>query len=148
LAEISRGASSLEFSCHSVWNQTVCNDSQIGLLVRETCVYSTPSESFDFECVLAEKDEVSESFLNAPELGTVEGDAAVKLLLVFGNEYGTKEDTFSHAPRMNEVSHMGLHRAITNKVTSSAIDRFLRVNPRFEKAVNTLLTLVKPFSLS
>lgn len=113
---MARGASSLEFTCESAWNQSHCSNAQVGVMVRETCVYSCPEETFNFECVLAEKDEVSTSYLNAPDLGVIPGDNAVKFLLVFGNEYGTKGE-FSHNPRVNEVSHVELCRAIANKVS-------------------------------
>jgi len=115
LGDLARGASSLEFTCQSAWNQSQCSNAQIGVMVRETCVYSCPEETFDFECVLVEKDEVSSSFVNAPELGLIPGNAAVKYLLVYGNEYGTKSE-FSHNPRVNEVTHLELCGAIANKV--------------------------------
>ena len=117
LGEVSRGASSFEFSCHAAWNQSTCSDSQIGILLRETCAYAAPEESYDYECVLAERDVVSTSYLNAPDLGFVDGDeATVKFMLVFGNEYGTKGDQYSHKLRVNEQGHIEMCRAVKNKV--------------------------------
>ena len=119
LSEVARGASSFEVSCTAAWNQTICNESQIGILLRETCVYTAPEQSFDFECILAERDAVSSSYLNAPDLGLLEGgetDDAVKYCLVFGNEYGTKGDNYSHKLRVGEQSHVELWRAAKNKV--------------------------------
>ncbi len=117
LNEVSSGASSFEFSCHATWNQFKCSDSQIGILMRETCVYSAPEESYDYECVLAERDVVSTSYLNAPDLGFVDGNEnTVKFMLVFGNEYGTKGDEYSNKLRVNEQGHIELCSAVKNKV--------------------------------
>ncbi len=143
--EIARGASSLEF-VSSPWNQQI-GEQQIGILARESNVYTCPGDEFDFECVLAECDEVSTSYKNTPELGLVPGTAGLKYSLVYGYEYGEKKK-FSHVLRPEEVTHIELVKTLSNRVTPECTKRFNDINQRFQKTIYTLLSLVKPYSLS
>ncbi len=143
--EVSMGISSLEYAS-SPWNQSI-GAAQVGILVRESSVYSCPGETFDYECVLAEHDEVTTAYINTPTLGFVTAPSAVKFTLVFGNEYGTRK-LFSHVPRPKELSHIGLSQALALRVTPECLFRQGQTNQKFQKTVNTLLTLVKPYSLS
>lgn len=147
ISDIARGASSMEVFSSSTWNQTICNSSQIGVCIRETCLYTCPDENFEFECVLAESDESSITYVETPDLGLLPG-AGVKYLLVFGNEYGTKKKEYSHTPRPNEETHMTLWKSIEKKVTTEALGRYKESNVRLEKTVNVLLSLIKPYSLT
>lgn len=144
LKEISRGSSSLNYSS-SPWNQRL-NESQIGILAKESTVYVCFTEKFEYECILAELDEVSTSYQNTPELGITPGPAGLKYLLVFGNEYGTKR-IFSHVLRPMEVEHLELPRVLEKRCTKEALQRFRRTNQRFQKTVFTLLSLLRPYSL-
>lgn len=138
-------ASALEFASAKEWNTTL-SDSQIGVLVRESTSYACPGESFDFECVLAERDEVSLSFQNTPELGNAPGpDGGILYSLVVGNEYGNKKN-FSHALRPNEKAHVEFSKTLENRLTPEAMMRVKRVNQRFQKTVYTLLSLIKVYS--
>ncbi len=143
--EVARGASSLEFHS-SHWNQTI-SDQQIGVLVRETTTYTCPGEDFAYECVLAEADEISQSHKDCPELPLVPGEIGLKFALVFGNEYKEKKK-FSHMLRPNEVTHIELIRTLSNRVTPECTKRYNEINQRFQKTVYTLLSLVRPYSLS
>ena len=141
---ISRASSSMDIHSNSKWNEDI-GPSRIGLLVRESSIYTCPGETFDYECILVEKDQVSVSYNNTPELGLVPGPG-VKYTLVFGNEYGDRK-LFSHVPRPNELSHLDLSRTMTARTTPEAMQRFNRVNQRFRKTVETLLLLIKPYSV-
>lgn len=143
--EVSQGISSLEYTS-SPWNQTIL-DAQIGVCVRESTTYSCPGETFDYECVLAEHDEVTTAYTNTPELGIVPAPAGVKFTLVFGNEYGDRK-LYSHVPRPNEVPHIGLSYTLQSRVTLECMERQKHTNQKFQKTVNTLLSLIRPYSLS
>lgn len=145
MREVARGASALEF-VSSAWNQTI-SEQQVGMLVRESNVYTCPHEENEFECVLVEADEVSRSFQETPDLGLVPGEGHLKWSLVYGNEYGDKKK-FSHVMRPDETTHIELIKTLGNRATPECIERYNRINQRFQKTVYTLLSLVKPYSLS
>jgi hypothetical protein len=145
LIQVAKCASSFEFAS-SEWNQSL-NDSQIGLLTRETCIYTCFPQHNEYECVMVEMDAVSMSYLNTPQLGFTPGPGSLKYLLVMGNEYGNKH-RFSHVPRPREITHLDLSRALTNRVTAESLERIKNVNQRFQKTVRTLLELIRPYSLS
>ena len=96
LEEMSKYANTLDYHCCPAWNYgqfPTIGESRIGLMVREATAY-TSCEAFDYECVLAEQDLVSETFLNAPSDGVnfvrpvlPAGEGAAKFLLVHGNRY-------------------------------------------------------------
>lgn len=144
VTELARASSSMEFAS-SIWNQHL-NESQIGILVKESTVYTSFTEAFDFECVFVEMDAVSESYLNTPELGLVSGPGGLKFTLVQGNEYGNKKN-FSSIPRPGEVPHLGLPRVLAGRTTKEAMERLDNINQRFQKTIYTLLSLIKPYSL-
>lgn len=144
IGEVARGASSLEFTSSS-WNQSL-NAKQIGIQTKECNIYSCFTEQMEYECVLAELDEVSTTYINAPDLGISPGPGGLKYTLVFGNEYGTKKN-YSHVLRPGEISHLELSRVLKNRVTSECMERHNRINVRFHKTVFTLLKLLKPYSL-
>jgi hypothetical protein len=137
----------MEVFSSSAWNQKICNQSQIGVCIRETCLYTCPGEHFEFECILAETDDISTTYVETPELGLLPG-SGVKYLLVFGNEYGTKKQEYSHKPRPGEETHIVLWKSFEKKVTAEALERYKGASLRLEKTVNILLSLMKPYSLT
>jgi hypothetical protein len=145
LSQIAMGANAFEYTSSS-WNQTL-NESQIGLLVRESTMYTCFSQANEYECVFAEMDAVSLSYQNTPELGLAPGPGGIKYTLVYGNEYGNKK-VFSHVPRPDEVPHLEVSRVLVKRVTPDSLERMKNINQRFQKTVHTFLSLVKPFSLS
>lgn len=145
IEEISQTISSLEFTS-SAWNQSI-GDMQIGVLTRESSTYSCPGETFDYECVLAELDEGTTAYANTPALGLVPAPSGMKFSLVFGNEYGNRK-LFSHVVRPSELSHIGITQTLTSRVTPECMHRMGRTNQQFSSTVRTLLSLVRPYSLS
>lgn len=144
---VASSASALEFTSAKDWNTTL-NESQIGVLTRESCIFACPGESYDFECVLVERDEVSNSYQNTPDLGFAPGpDQGILYTLVLGNEYGNKK-LFSHVPRPNEKAHVEFHKTLESRLTPEAMVRMRRINQRFQKTVYTLLSLIKIYSQS
>lgn len=107
------------------------------MLLRESSCYTGGIDSFDFDCVLAELDEFSESSTNSPGTGCIE-DPGVKYTLVAGNEYGSKK-AFSNDPRPCEVAHMTMQEAMTSRQTIEAGERAKGTNGRFQKTIFTLL---------
>jgi len=159
LEEMSKVTNIFDYHCCPQWDQSQTDyigPNRIGIMVRESCAY-TSSDSFDYECVLAEQDCVSQTFLNAPSddagnfinplLPTGEGTA--KYLLVIGNQYGDDEK-YSHEPRPDEICHLSILQAMDSRVSSEGKDRTLssRSSVRFQRNVCLLLHLIKPFSHS
>jgi hypothetical protein len=144
LLQVAKGSSAFEFASAS-WNQTL-NESQAGLLLRESNVYACFPQFNEYECVLVEMDEVSTSYKNTPDLGFTPGPGSLKYTLVHGNEYGNKK-VFSHVPRPGEIAHLDVARTLTKRATSESIERMKNINQRFQKTVHTLLHLVRPYSL-
>ena len=144
LLQVARGASAFEFTS-SAWNQTL-NESQSGILVRESNVYACFPQVNEFECVFVEMDVISKSYLNTPELGLAPGPAGLKYTLVSGYEYGRRK-IFSLVPRPGEIPHLDLYRPLEKRATWDAQERMKGINQRFQKTVHTLLSLVKPYSL-
>ena len=146
LTQIARCANTFDFQS-STWGQSVPK-SQVGLLVRESSVYTGIEDSFDYECVLAQLDKQSESCEQAPDMADMPtSSSGVKFTLVMGNEYGNRK-LFSHVPRPDEVSHLELCEAVSSRITSEASERIDRCNVRFQKTVYTLLRLINPLSLT
>jgi hypothetical protein len=142
---IAQGASALEFISCRDWNSGL-NESQIGILVRESCIYACPGEENDFECVLIERDEVSKSYQFTPDLGFAPGpDNGILYSLVMGNEYGNKKD-FSHSLRPNEQIHVQFIKSVENRLSPESTARMKNVNQRFQKTVYTLLSMIKLYS--
>lgn len=125
------------------WNHQLSAD-QIGIHLKESTVYTCPLENYDFECILAEMDKISESFRNAPKLGEV--PSSVKYTLVMGNEYGNRK-LYSHVPRPNETTHIDLSKTMNNRATPEAMQRLRRINTRFTQNITVILSLIKAFSL-
>jgi hypothetical protein len=148
LAQVARCANALEFQSSSAWGDQDKTSNKVGLLVRESSAYTGAEDGFDFECVLAETDSTSESFLHAPEVVSPFPTCTngIKFLLVFGNEYGTKT-RFSGKPRPDEVSHLELAGAMASRTTAEARERMQRCNAQFQNTVHTLLRMTNPLSL-
>lgn len=140
--QIAQCANAIDFSSSS-WNQTL-SSSQIGIMARESTAYVGSLETYDYESVLVEEDEVSESYKNAPDEGVL---SYPKYTLVLGNQYGDLKN-FSHNVRPHEVTHLELFKAIESRLTTESKERIFRSNERFQKNVYTLLRLIKPFSLA
>jgi len=146
LQQLASVANALDITSCADWNKSQ-NESQVGLFVRESCVYTCPGEENEYECVLVERDEISIMYQNTPELGLAPGPDGIQYTLVYGNEYG-KRTLFSNAPRSNEAVHLELSRALTQRITPDAMDRIKRINPRFQKTIYTLLSLIRLYSQS
>jgi hypothetical protein len=145
MEQIARCASSLEFEGSSAWNDEI-GPAQIGVLARETTTYSGGLDQFNFDCILAELDEESQSQKHSPQVGHLDSPA-VKFSLVMGNEYGMKKK-FTHNLRPDEVSHYDLITTMNSRVTPETKERYVRHDPRFEKTVHDLLKLVRPLSFN
>ena len=147
LCEIARGASAFDFAS-TPWNKEI-GSQQVGLLARESTVYTARGETYDYECILAEEDIVTEARCYAPALGTVTGVGSSNCVFkcVLGNQYNTRPG-FSHAARPGEISHLELISALKGRVTPEAIERAGRVNELFQDTVFKLLQLVRPLSLT
>lgn len=103
---------------------------------------------YDFECVLAEVDNVSKSCIEAPDVGDIPSTSSgVKFTLVVGNVYGDEED-FSSFPRPGQSSHLGILGAVCSRISPEASDRVDRCNVRFQKTVYTLLKLINPLAMT
>ena len=143
---MSRCANAFDFQSSS-WSQSIPS-SQVGLLVRESSVYTGLDDCFDFDCVLAQLDRKSESYERAPDVADIPSSTSgVKFTLVICNEYGERRH-FSHVPRLNECSHLELSAAMTSRITPEVAERVERCNVRFQKTVYTLLRLINPLALS
>lgn len=143
LREVARGVSAFDFEGSAAWNTTIPSY-QIGILCRETSAYMGNLDTFDYECILAELDEKSMSYKNAPDVGTLEAPA-IKYTLVMGNEYGSKKG-FLHVPRPNEVSHCDIKNAMAERVMPYTLQRIYDENVRLEKTVFSTLRMLRPFS--
>jgi hypothetical protein len=122
-------------------------------------IFYFSSDKFDFECVLVEQDNVSESFLKAPDdkvnfvcplLPT--GPETPKYTLVMGNEYRNNSvfegDIYQHIPHPGQVCHLSLTRAVESRISQEAKERISSINMRFEKNIAALLSLIRPISLN
>ena len=149
MRELAKCASCLDFRSSDSWNRDL-DEAQIGLLLRESTAYTALGEAFDYECVLAEQDQASETFRNAPDAGLITGvgNSAAKYTLVFGNEYGLRKGGFDRKPRPGEVSHIELAAAASARCTTEARDRIKRCNSLFRENVFKLLALVRPLTFS
>lgn len=158
LEEMSKACNTLDYHCCPQWNQSqteYIGPNRIGIMVRESCAY-TSSDAFDYECILAEQDFVSQTFLNAPSDGVnfvnpilPAGEGAARYLLALGNQYGD-DVKFSHEPRPDEICHLSILQAMDSRLSAEAKDRTLssRCSVRFQRNVCLLLHLVKPISHS
>mgnify|MGYP003386149012 CR=1 FL=1 len=132
------------------WNQQL-GPYQFGICCRESTNFTAREENFDFECVLGVKDDTSESHRNYKDCGTMNGNgcstAAVKYLLVMGNEYGDKKH-YMTTPRPDELSHMQISTCMSTRITPEATDRINFQNEQLTDVVLKLLKLIRPFSYS
>lgn len=148
MRQMSRCTSAFDFHSSS-WSQSL-PPSQIGVHVRESAVY-TGGENlglFDFECVLAEVDKMSESCIQACDVGDIPSSSSgVKFTLVIGNAYGDKEE-FSSKPRVGESSHLGILGAVDSRISAEAMDRVHRCSVRYQRTVYTLLNLINPLAMT
>ena len=142
MLEMATCASALDFSSSRWSNLEQMGPSRVGVLARESCVYTGVGDPYDYECVLVEKDVVSESHMNSPEEALMPG-AGGRFSLVMGNEYDTVEG-FSHKPRPNEQVRVSIVDAMSSRLTEEASDRISRIEGSFEDTVLTLLRLVRP----
>eukprot|EP01040_Poterioochromonas_malhamensis_P005737 gene5737-6170_t len=95
--QIAKTCNALEYASSADWNNQL-NPSQIGIFVRETCIYTNPLEQNEYECLLAERDEVSIAYQNTPDLGIAPGPEGVQYTFVLGNEYGKRGSLYSTIP--------------------------------------------------
>lgn len=145
LKQVATGASALEFMS-SPWNQTL-NESQAGILLRESTAYTCPGEENEYECILVERDEASTAYFNTPELGIAPGPDGIQYSLVYGNEYG-RRPLYSTVPLPGEERHLDMPRTLTQRISPEAMQRIRRINQRFRKNVHSLLSLAKVYSQS
>jgi hypothetical protein len=134
--DMSRWISSYDFHGSAEWARSI-DENKVGVLLRESSCYTGGIDAFDYDCILAEKDEFSESNINYPETGPIAAPG-VKYTLAMGNEYGSKK-VFSNASRGSEVAHMTMREAMTTRQTPEAGERAKRTNGRFERTVFSLL---------
>lgn len=148
LREIAKCSNSLDFISSEQWLSLT--ESQVGILARESTAYTSVDESFDYECVVAEKDAVSDSYKNSPAAGlcTGVGGSAAKYTLVFGNEYGNRRAGFDTKPRPGEIPHIELASAIASRCTPEAMKRIEASNELFKETVYKILSLVRPLSFT
>lgn len=135
-ADMSRWISAYDFCSSPEWARTL-DEHKIGVLVRESSCYTGCIDTFDYDCVLAESDDHSDSCKNSPDTGAI-ASPGVKYTLVLGNEYGSKR-AFSNEPRRFQEAHMTIRDAMQSRQTLEAGERANRTNGRFENAVYTLL---------
>jgi hypothetical protein len=162
LKQISQSCNALDYSVSNDWNNAL-NNSQIGIHVRESCVYSNPLDVNEYECVLAERDEVSLAYSNTKDLGIAPGPDGIQYTLLLGNEYGNKS-TYSIIPYeyalqgikeavnlsliITDYTHLNVMKALSKRVTHEAKERVARMNQSFQKTVFTLLSLIRVYSQS
>jgi hypothetical protein len=148
LQQISRCASSFDFEGASDWNNTLGDEQskQIGIHLRESTAFIGGLDVFNYECLLAEVDSVSQSSMHSPEVGQM-GSPGVKFSLVMGDEYGSKS-TFNPALRPNELTHVDIAASMANRMTAETVQRIDDQNVRFEKTIFQFLRMVRPFSCS
>lgn len=144
-ADIARWASSYDFMGCPEWNRAL-DPSKIGVLVRESSVYTGGIDTFDFDCVLAEVDALSKSSVEAPGAGALP-PPGVKFTNVRGNDCGDSK-TFSDAPRFGEISHLSIRRAMGSTQTEAADERAVRTSGRFERTVFLLLKLTRCINIT
>lgn len=145
LLAISKCASAIEFQCCNVWNNEL-KYYEIGLLARESNVYCGAHATVEFDCILAQMDKFSNSFIRAKQEDILTSSSSgVKYLLIMGNEYNSKKE-FSLEPRPSEVTHVDLIKTLQRRITKDALINIEQCDERFHQAVNSLLRLIKPFS--
>lgn len=144
LKEIALLANSFDFEGANDWNSSM-KSSQIGILAQESTAFTCTEEAFDFECILAERDDSSSSHLSSPDVGTLPSPGA-RFTLVLGNDYGTKH-VYSLQPRPGEVAHVDLVSALQSRTTDECRERVHRARATFQNTVFVLLRLVRPLSL-
>lgn len=112
-------------------------------------MYTCPQEENEYECILVERDEVTVSYLNTPELGIAPGPDGIQYGLVMGNEYGKrKNNMFSPMLRPGEEKHLEMKRTLTKRISPEAMERIGRVNQRFKKTVYNVFQVLKMYTLT
>jgi hypothetical protein len=164
LYEISQAANAFDFINASEWNRQL-NHSQIGIFVRESSIYTNPTEFNDFDCVLVERDEVSVAYQNTPDLGVIPGNPdGIQYTLVVGNDYGKRgnynystipyevakagQNTANGGILGNDHSHFEMTRTLKSRITTESIERMKHMNQSFAKTIFILLDLIRIFSQS
>jgi len=147
LSEMARAAQCFDFSS-SPWNKQL-SEQQVGLLARESTVYTAQGEKYDYECILVEEDSVTELRMHAPDLGSISGVGPSNCVfkLVLGNQYGTRPG-YTHAVRPGEMPHVELLDSMRARITPGSLERHGRGNELFQDTVFKLLQLVRPLSLT
>lgn len=138
--DMARWISSYDYQSCPEWARSI-DPTKVGLLLRESSCYTGGIDNYDFDCVLGELDEFSESNMNSPGTGAIE-PPGVKYTLVLGNEYGSKK-VFSNTPRRGEVAHVTIRQSMSTRQTPEADERAARTNGRFEKTVLTLIRAMR-----
>jgi hypothetical protein len=144
---MSQCANTFDFAS-TEWNQDL-DDAHIGLLARESTVYTATGEAFDYECILVEKDDVALTKRWVPDQGSITGTGPSKARFtsVVGNHYGNRPG-FDNAARSGELAHIELLESLRSTCTPEAYERVRKSEEAFASAVYTLLRLVKPISLT
>jgi hypothetical protein len=147
LSEMARGASAFDYSS-STWNKQI-NEQRVGLLVRESSVYTARGETYDYECILVEEDIVTELNTYAPDVGIITGVGSSNCVFknVLGNQYGIRPG-FSHGLRPGEISHIELIPTMERRCTTECIERAKRTNELFQDTVFKILQLTRPLSMT
>lgn len=148
LKQIARCSSSFEFEGSPEWNSTLGDEQspQLGIHLRESTAFVGGLDVFNYECMLAELDSLSQSMKHSPEVGKLR-PPGVKFSLVLGDEYGSKS-SYSQALRPHEVSHMSIAASMSNRCTPETSQRIVDQNVRFEKTIFQFLRIIRPFSCS
>lgn len=148
LREMARCASSFDFKS-SKWNKDGLAPYQIGLLARESTVYTASKETFDYECIFIEEDSSCQSYKYAPNFGTVKGTgpSGARYTNVLGYQYNTKPG-FNHTARPGEEAHIELIKALESRSTPEAVARAMGCKELFQGTVYKLLRLMRPLTLT
>ena len=139
------------------------------MLARETSVYiGANMETFDYEMVLVEDDDVSQSARDVPDLGHVI-HPGIKSCIVDQNEdppvytpdelaefgaAGPPKEVFKHSRTEGGVGSVGtppsiyLKNALKSAVSTEAMERADRTPAQLRQCVRQLLMLTRPFSFS
>ena len=69
---------------------------------------------------------------------------------MYGHRYGEVDPpvgtTFSHEPRPEEVCHLSILKALTSRMSITALERVERSSVRFQRNVFTILKMIRPIS--
>ncbi|CAM9309521.1 unnamed protein product [Ascophyllum nodosum] len=147
--EVAKVAAAFEIRS-SKWNEGLGADQAV-FEIRETGAYTGGEANLiDFKTALVELDEVSDSARNAPGVGNP--PRPFKCSLVKGeDEMGASPDTkkrLDTGTLQGEKTHTYLIQCLTTSSSPEAIKRTRQTSCRFQKTVEQLLRITRPFSFS